>query len=136
MIRRPPRSPLFPYTPLFRSHELVGHPLDRVAGARVMMLLTSRPDGQPLLGGYPHVTRLTLNRLGRGATEAIVAGLVGDRTLPPAVLGEIAARTEGVPLFVEELTKTVLESDGATRSEEHTSELQSRQYLGCRLLLE
>ena len=56
------------------------------------------------------MTRLTLNRLGRGPTEAIVARLAGDRGLPPEVLGEIAARTDGVPLFVEELTKAVLEA--------------------------
>ena len=77
------------------------------------MLLTSRPDNQPALGGHPHMTRLTLNRLGRGPTEAIVARLAGDQALPPEVLGEIAARTDGVPLFVEELTKAVLEA-GAT----------------------
>ena len=57
--------------------ELVGLALDRIAGARVLMLVTSRPDGQPALGGHPHVTRLTLNRLGRGPTEAIVARLAG-----------------------------------------------------------
>ena len=93
--------------------ELVGQALDRIAGARVLMLLTSRPDGQPALGGHPHVTRLTLNRLGRGPTEAIVARLAGDRVLPPALLGEIAARADGVPLFVEELTKAVLEAGTA-----------------------
>ena len=90
--------------------ELLGLALDRIAGARVLMLLTSRPDSQPRLGGHPHVTRLTLNRLGRGPTEAIVARLAGGGSLPPEVLGEIAARTDGVPLFVEELTKAVLEA--------------------------
>ena len=79
------------------------------------MLLTSRPDNQPTLGGHPHVTRLTLNRLGRGPTEAIVARLAGGTGLPPEVLGEIAARTDGVPLFVEELTKAVLEAGAAER---------------------
>ena len=59
------------------------------------------------------MTRLTLNRLGRGPTEAIVARLAGGQSLPPEVLGEIAARTDGVPLFVEELTKAVLEAGAA-----------------------
>lgn len=90
--------------------EVVGQALDRMAGVRALMLLTSRPDNQPTLGGYPHVIRLTLNRLGRGPTEAIVARLARDRGLPPEVLGEIAARTDGVPLFIEELTKAVLEA--------------------------
>jgi predicted ATPase/class 3 adenylate cyclase len=93
--------------------ELVGQALDRIAGARVLMLLTSRPDNQPTLGGHPHVTRLTLNRLGRGPTAAIITHLAGDRSLSPGVLGEIAARADGVPLFVEELTKAVLEAGTA-----------------------
>src|SRR5690348_5133530 len=90
--------------------ELLGRILDRITDARVLMLVTSRPAGQPSLGGHPRVTRLTLNRLGRGSTEAIAARLAGGRALPPGVLGEIAARTDGVPLFVEELTKAVLET--------------------------
>ena len=93
--------------------ELVRQALDRIERARALMLLTSRPDTQPTLGGHPHVTRLTLNRLGRGPTEAIVAHLTGDRSLPPQLLGEIAARTDGVPLFIEELTKAVLEAETA-----------------------
>jgi class 3 adenylate cyclase/tetratricopeptide (TPR) repeat protein len=106
--------------------ELLGQALDRIAGARVLMLLTSRPDNQPSLGGHPHVTRLTLNRLGRTPTEAIVAGLTGGASLLPEVLEEIAARTDGVPLFVEELTKAVLEtgttgSGGAVPTSLHAS---------------
>jgi class 3 adenylate cyclase/predicted ATPase len=92
--------------------EFLGQALDRIAGARVLLLLTSRPDNQPALGGHPHVTRLTLNRLGRGPTEAIVARLTGGRSLPPEMLAEITARTDGVPLFIEELTKAVLEAAG------------------------
>ena len=91
--------------------ELVGQVLDRIDRAKALMLLTSRPDNQPTLGGHPHVTRLTLNRLGRGPTEAIVARLTGGRSLPPRLLGEIAARTDGVPLFIEELTKAVVEAE-------------------------
>ena len=93
--------------------ELVRLALDRIAVARVLTVLTSRPDNQPALGGHPHMTHLTLNRLSRGATETIVTCLAGDQALPPEVVGEIAARTDGVPLFVEELTKAVLEA-GAT----------------------
>ena len=62
--------------------ELLGEALDRIADARVLMLITSRPDNQPSLGGHPHVTRLTLNRLGRSPSEAIVARLAGERELP------------------------------------------------------
>ncbi|WP_159718583.1 ATP-binding protein [Geminicoccus flavidas] len=93
--------------------ELVGLALDRITSARVLLLVTSRPDGQPALDGHPRSTRLSLSRLGRGPSKAIVTRLAGGR-LPPAVLGEIAARTDGVPLFVEELTKAVLEARTGT----------------------
>jgi predicted ATPase len=59
------------------------------------------------------VTRLTLNRLGRAGVEAIVARLGGDH-LPSETIGAIIARTDGVPLFVEELTKAVLETGEAS----------------------
>jgi predicted ATPase len=73
------------------------------------MVLTSRPDRQPALAAHPHVTRLTLNRLARAGVEAIVARLGGDH-LPAETIDAIIARTDGVPLFVEELTKAVLET--------------------------
>jgi tetratricopeptide (TPR) repeat protein len=89
--------------------EMIEEGLDRIAAARVLLLLTSRPDRQPALAAHPHVTRLTLNRLGRAGVEAIVARLGGER-LPTATIDTIIARTDGVPLFVEELTKAVLET--------------------------
>jgi tetratricopeptide (TPR) repeat protein len=90
--------------------ELIEQCLDRIADARVLTVLTSRPDQQPGLAGHPHVTRLTLNRLGRVGVEAIVARLAVGRTLSGDVIDAIIARTDGVPLFVEELTKAVLET--------------------------
>ncbi len=84
--------------------ELIEQCLDRIADTQVLILLTSRPDQQPALASHPHVTRLTLNRLGRAGVEAIVARLGGDG-LPGATIDTIIARTDGVPLFVEELTK-------------------------------
>ncbi len=92
--------------------ELVEAWLDAIASARVLLVLTSRPDNQPALAAHPHVTRLSLNRLGRAGVEAIVARLGGDR-LPPATIDAIIARTDGVPLYVEELTKAVLETGEA-----------------------
>ena len=89
--------------------ELLEQCLDRIAAARVLLLLTSRSDQQPELAGRAHVTRLTLNRLGRASVEAIVAQLSGDH-LPGQTVDAIIARTDGVPLFVEELTKAVLET--------------------------
>ena len=89
--------------------ELIEQCLDMMADARVLLLLTSRPDHQPELAGHPHVTRLTLNRLGRAGVEAIVARL-GGGDLPTQTIDAIIARTDGVPLYVEELTKAILET--------------------------
>ena len=92
--------------------ELIALCLDRIATARVLLVLTSRPDRQPALAAHPHVTRLTLNRLGRASVAAIVTRL-GGADLPNETVDAIIARTDGVPLFVEELTKAVLETGEA-----------------------
>jgi class 3 adenylate cyclase/tetratricopeptide (TPR) repeat protein len=89
--------------------EMLQLALNRISRARVMMLLTSRPDGEPALAAHPIITRLVLNRLGNAAVGAITANIAGTRRLPPSVLEEIASRADGVPLFVEELTKAVVE---------------------------
>ena len=91
------------------TFEFLIHILDSIAQSRVLVLLTSRPDNQPVLGGHPNLTRITLNRLSRGSTESIIARVLDRDSLPKTVIGEIAARTDGVPLFIEELTKAVLE---------------------------
>ncbi len=90
--------------------ELLQLHLDRCAETRLLIVITSRPDHQPALAAHPHVTRLTLNRLGRAGVAAIVEALSSGATLPTAVIDAIIARTDGVPLFVEEMTKAVLES--------------------------
>jgi class 3 adenylate cyclase/tetratricopeptide (TPR) repeat protein len=86
--------------------------LDRIEGRRLLLLLTSRPDGQPVLAGHPQVTRVVLNRLGRAAVEAMTAAIEGSASLPEAVRREILSRTDGVPLFVEELTRALVELAG------------------------
>jgi class 3 adenylate cyclase/tetratricopeptide (TPR) repeat protein len=92
--------------------EFVNLVLDDIEGQRLLLLLTSRPDGQPELAGHPHVTRLVLNRLGRAAVEAMTAAIEGSQALPDVVRQEILARTDGVPLFVEELTRALIELAG------------------------
>jgi predicted ATPase len=89
--------------------EFVHLMLDQIENQRVLVLMTSRPDGQPVLAGHPHVTRLALNRLGRAAVEAIAAGIQGSKVLPDSVRREIISRTDGVPLFVEELTRALVD---------------------------
>ncbi len=90
--------------------ELLDLALDQVATAPVLLLITARPTFAHGFGGHPIVGTLALNRLGRDQVSAIVAEITGGKTLPEELMEEIAAKTDGVPLFVEELTKTVLES--------------------------
>jgi predicted ATPase len=90
--------------------ELIELTLDRVQAARVLLLITARPTFVASFASHPVVTRLALNRLARAATQAIVLRITNGKRLPDALLDEIAARTDGVPLFVEEMTKAVIES--------------------------
>ncbi len=93
--------------------ELLGRCLEKIEHARVLIVVTSRPDNQPALAAHPGVTRLSLNRLSRANAEAIVARL-GGGSLQAHTLATIVAQTDGVPLFVEELTKAVLETGEAS----------------------
>ena len=74
------------------------------------MLITFRPEFQPPWTGQAHVTTLTMSRLGRRQGADLVARVTGEKPLPAEIVEQIVARTDGVPLFVEELTKTILES--------------------------
>jgi len=90
--------------------ELIELALDRVQGARILTLITARPTFLASFGSHPVVTRLALNRLGRAATEAIITRIACGKRLPEVLMDEIGAKTDGVPLFVEEMTKAVIES--------------------------
>lgn len=90
--------------------ELIELAVGHVQGARVLALITARPTFVATFGSHPLVTRLALNRLGRAATQAIVTHITRGKRLPTDLFDEIAAKTDGVPLFVEEVTKAVLEA--------------------------
>jgi predicted ATPase len=92
------------------SRELLDLTIDRVRRLPVLLVITFRPEFQPPWGGRAHVTSLALNRLGERAGEALVQTLAGNAALTAEIVAEIVERTDGVPLFVEELTKAVLES--------------------------
>jgi tetratricopeptide (TPR) repeat protein len=92
------------------SLELLETLLDTIADQPIMVLATARPTFEYGFGGHPIVTRFALNRLGKDQIGAIVAKLTGGRALPEEIMEIIARRTDGVPLFVEELTKMILES--------------------------
>jgi class 3 adenylate cyclase len=92
------------------SRELLDLTIDRVQRLRVLLVITFRLEFQPPWGGRSHVTSLALTRLGERDGEALVQKLAGTAALTPEMVAEIVERTDGVPLFVEELTKAVLES--------------------------
>ena len=92
------------------SRELLDRVTERVAGWQVLLLAMFRPEFQPPWTGQPHVTLLTLARLDKRSTTAMIANVAG-KDLPSDIVEEIAERTDGVPLFVEELTKAIVESD-------------------------
>ena len=91
------------------SRELLDLTVDRVRPP-MLLAMTFRSEFQPPWGGRSHVTTLTLNRLGEREGEMLVQKLAGNAALTAEIVAEIVERTDGVPLFVEELTKAVLES--------------------------
>jgi class 3 adenylate cyclase/tetratricopeptide (TPR) repeat protein len=92
------------------SRELFDQIVDRLQRLPVLLVVTFRPEVSPPWIGFPHVTLVTLNRLAKAQARSLVERVTGGKALPSEVLEQILARTEGVPLFAEELTKTVLES--------------------------
>ncbi|MEO7338874.1 MAG: adenylate/guanylate cyclase domain-containing protein [Caldimonas sp.] len=84
--------------------------IEQLFDARVLILITCRPDFKPTWGNPSNLTRLTLNRLGQKQSMALVAAVTEGKSLPPEVVAEIIRKTDGIPLFVEELTKTVVQS--------------------------
>jgi hypothetical protein len=92
------------------TEELLGQAVEHLRDARVLMLVTCRPEYVPSWGSAAQLTRLALNRLGQRPSAALIASVAQGKTVPAQVVDEIVRRTDGIPLFVEELTKTVLES--------------------------
>ncbi|WP_026620844.1 putative ATPase/class 3 adenylate cyclase (plasmid) [Ensifer sp. WSM1721] len=93
------------------SLELLDLVVDRVQDSPVLVLITFRSEFLPRWLRYPHVTALTLSRLSCRQGAAMVETLTGGRALPTEVLDQIVAKTDGVPLFVEELTRAVIETN-------------------------
>jgi class 3 adenylate cyclase/DNA-binding response OmpR family regulator/predicted ATPase len=90
--------------------ELLSRCIASIKAARVFVLINFRPEFFPPWLDESHVTMLTLNRLAREQTEAIILDLAGSKELPRDLQEQIISKSDGVPLFAEELTKTVLES--------------------------
>jgi class 3 adenylate cyclase/tetratricopeptide (TPR) repeat protein len=84
--------------------------IDRVKDIPLLIVLTHRPEFQSRWSDHGHVTSLNLSKLTRAQATAMVSGVTGGKSLPDDLLAQILAKTDGVPLFVEELTKSILES--------------------------
>jgi predicted ATPase len=97
------------------SLEALGRIVDKIKALRALLIVTFRPEFNAPWVGQSHVTSLTLNRLGERDSATIIAHIVGNKGLPADVMTEIAERTDGIPLFVEEMTKAVLEAESEVR---------------------
>jgi TOMM system kinase/cyclase fusion protein len=86
--------------------------LAQVPTARLLAVLTFRPEFTPPWGAHSYFSQLTLSRLGRAHVETMVEKVTGGEALPKEIIHQIVSKTDGVPLFVEELTKSVVESVG------------------------
>src|SRR5215831_432684 len=93
------------------SLEAVGRTVDRLRTLVVLLIVTFRLEFEPSWIGRPYVTALTLNRLGEREIIAMIDRVTGNKALPETIRQDIIERTDGVPLFVEEMTKAVLEAE-------------------------
>jgi class 3 adenylate cyclase/predicted ATPase len=93
------------------SLEALDYLIPLIENSRVLFVISFRPEFHPPWTGAAHVSLLALNRLAQRTAESMVARVTGGKALPDTILRQIIAKTDGVPLFVEELTKTVVESD-------------------------
>jgi class 3 adenylate cyclase len=92
------------------SLEIFGRAVDRIAAHRVLLLITFRPEFIPPWVGQPHVTAFALNRLTRREVDAMIDRVAGNEPMAANIRQEIIERSDGIPLFVEEMTKVVLVS--------------------------
>jgi class 3 adenylate cyclase/tetratricopeptide (TPR) repeat protein len=112
------------------TRELLGLYIDQSPTVPILNVLTYRPDFVPPWPMRSHMTPITLNRLERQEVESFVRYLSGDKSLPGEVLEHIVAKVDGVPLYIEEITKTIIESqvlieeEGGYRLDGELAELQ------------
>ena len=107
------------------SLEAVGRTLDRLRTLGVLLIVTYRPEFEPPWIGRPYVTAVTLNRLGEREITAMIDRVTGNKALPRSIRQDIIERTDGVPLFVEEMTKAVLEAESEGVAQRTTAAVPS-----------
>jgi len=99
------------------SLELLGQVVDRIPSLRTLLVATFRTEFTPPWIGRPHVTALTINRLAEREAAIMIDRVLGDKLLQPSIRRDIIERTDGIPLFVEEMTKAVLEAESQHAAE-------------------
>ena len=99
------------------SLEAFGRAADRIRKLRVLLIVTYRPEFDPPWIGGPQITALTINRLAQREIDAMIDRVVGNKLIPTGIRQHIIERTDGIPLFVEEMTKDVLEAVGEEAAE-------------------
>ncbi|SDM94148.1 adenylate/guanylate cyclase domain-containing protein [Afipia sp. GAS231] len=97
------------------SLELLGQLMDAIAALPVLLVATFRTEFEPPWAARPHITVMEIARLGPQQTEALLNEVIGERPLPAHIRKEIIDRADGIPLFVQEMTKAVLEAGSETR---------------------
>src|SRR4029077_10426973 len=107
------------------SMEAFSRAVDRTRTFSVLLIVTYRPEFEPPWTGRPNVTVLTLNRLGEREIAAMIDGVTGNKRLPESVKHDIIERTDGIPLFVEEITKAVLAAENAGATERAVAAIPS-----------
>ena len=93
------------------SLEALGRAVERIATLRVLMIVTFRPEFEAPWIGRPYVTAITINRLSKREIVDMIGRVVGNKLLPENLRQDIIERTDGIPLFVEEITKAVMEAE-------------------------
>jgi class 3 adenylate cyclase/predicted ATPase len=105
--------------------EVLGRTVDRLRRLGVLLIITYRPEFDPPWIGRPYVTALNLNRLGEREIAAIVDRLTGNTPLPESIRQDIIERTDGIPLFVEEMTRAILEAESEGEARKTVSAMPS-----------
>jgi class 3 adenylate cyclase len=107
------------------SLEALGRAEDRIRTLRVLLIITQRPEFEPPWIGRPYVTALTLNRLGEREIASMIDRVAGNKALPDSIRQDIIERTDGIPLFAEEMTKAALEAEGEGAAESTVANIPS-----------
>jgi class 3 adenylate cyclase/predicted ATPase len=107
------------------SLEVLGRTVDRLRTLSVLLVVVYRPEFEPPWIGRPYVTALSLNRLGEREIAAMIDRVRGNKTLPESIRRDIIERTDGIPLFVEEITKAVLEAESESEARKTAATVSS-----------